>query len=29
MRIAVLGTSISRGYWVPYGQTFAGRFEHI
>ena len=28
MRIAVLGTSISRGYWVPYDQTFAGRMEN-
>ena len=27
LRVAVLGTSISRGYWVPYGQSFAGRVE--
>lgn len=27
LRVAVLGTSISRGYWVPYAETFAGRAE--
>ena len=26
-RIAVAGTSISSGYWVPYEQAFAGRLE--
>lgn len=28
MRVGVLGTSIARGEWVPYPQTFAGRVEH-
>ena len=28
LRVAVLGTSISRGYWVSYDQSFAGRVEH-
>ncbi len=28
LRVAVLGTSISRGYWLPYNQSFAGRVEH-
>lgn len=28
LRVAVLGTSISRGYWVSYNQGFAGRIEH-
>jgi hypothetical protein len=27
LRVAVLGTSISRGYWVSYDQSFAGRVE--
>ena len=28
LRVAILGTSISRGYWVPYKQSLAGRLEH-
>jgi hypothetical protein len=27
LRVAVLGTSISRGYWVSYDHSFAGRVE--
>ena len=28
LRVAVLGSSISRGFWVSYQQSFAGRLEH-
>jgi hypothetical protein len=28
LRVAVLGTSISRGLWVDYERSFAGRVEH-
>lgn len=27
LRVAVLGSSISRGYWVSYDESFAGRME--
>jgi hypothetical protein len=26
-RIVIIGTSISRGYWMPYGDSFTGRLE--
>ncbi len=28
LRVAVLGTSVSRGYWLPYADSMAGRMEH-
>jgi hypothetical protein len=28
IRLAIIGTSLGHGYWVPYDQTFAGRIEH-
>jgi hypothetical protein len=28
LRVAVLGTSISRGFWVDFDDTFLGRVEH-
>jgi hypothetical protein len=28
LRVAVLGTSISRGFWVAFDDTFPGRIEH-